>query len=80
LTYPALAAGAHTFTVTATDPAGNVDPNPAAYAWTVVPPAGSSALSMTGGGCSSGGGAELGALFALLAVASALRRRASAEE
>ncbi len=78
LTYPALAAGAHTFTVTATDPAGNVDPNPAAYAWTVVPPAGSSALSMTGGGCSSGGGAELGALFALLAVASALRRRASA--
>jgi hypothetical protein len=37
-------------------------------------------VTMAGGGCSSGGGPELGALFALLAVASALRRRAAGEK
>ena len=72
-TYPAVAAGKHIFTVTATDRAGNADPNPAVYTWTLVPL--SSALAMTGGGCSSGGGAEFGASFALLAAAWARRRR-----
>jgi hypothetical protein len=33
-----LAVGAHTFAVRATDPAGNVDPTPASYAWTVEAP------------------------------------------
>ena len=72
ITYPALGAGKHVFTVTATDPAGNVDPTPAVYTWTLVPL--SSVLALTGGGCSSGGGAELPALLALLALI-AVRRR-----
>jgi hypothetical protein len=33
--YGALAQGAHTFRVRAKDPAGNVDPTPASYTWTV---------------------------------------------
>ena len=73
ITYPAVGAGKHIFTVTATDPAGNVDPTPAVYTWTLVPL--SSVLALTGGGCSSGGAAELPAVFALLALA-AVRRRA----
>jgi hypothetical protein len=32
-----LSVGAHTFSVFATDPAGNADPTPAAYQWTVTP-------------------------------------------
>jgi CSLREA domain-containing protein len=36
--YSALADGAHTFRVRATDPAGNVDPDPAIYGWTVEEP------------------------------------------
>ncbi len=31
-----LAAGTHTFEARAVDPAGNVDPTPAAHAWTVT--------------------------------------------
>src|SRR5207302_10206833 len=34
-TYTGLANGAHTFSVKAIDPAGNVDPTPAAASWTV---------------------------------------------
>ena len=34
-TYTSLAAGAHTFTARATDPAGNPDPTPASRTWTV---------------------------------------------
>jgi large repetitive protein len=34
-TYTGLADGAHTFTVAAVDPAGNVDPTPASSSWTV---------------------------------------------
>ncbi|HTT95140.1 MAG TPA: PKD domain-containing protein [Solirubrobacterales bacterium] len=37
--YPALAEGPHTFTVTATDAAGNVDPTPAVAEFVVDPPA-----------------------------------------
>jgi predicted outer membrane repeat protein len=33
--YTGLPAGAHTFSVRATDPAGNVDPTPATYTWTI---------------------------------------------
>ena len=35
VTYPGLAAGPHTFTVTAADPAGNADATPASFAWVV---------------------------------------------
>jgi hypothetical protein len=39
-TYPSVSDGSHTFVVTATDAAGNVDPNPPTYTWTIdlVPP------------------------------------------
>lgn len=74
VTYPSVSPGKHLFTVTATDPAGNVDPNPASYTWTFVPL--SSVLALTGGGCSSGGGAELPAGLALLAIAALRRRKA----
>ncbi|MFO0753327.1 MAG: choice-of-anchor Q domain-containing protein [Thermodesulfovibrionales bacterium] len=33
--YMGLAEGSHTFSVRATDPAGNVDPTPATYTWTI---------------------------------------------
>ncbi len=36
--YPTLAPGSHTFTVAATDPAGNVDPSPATQTWTIALP------------------------------------------
>jgi hypothetical protein len=36
ITYTGLGLGAHTFMVRAVDPAGNVDPTPAAFAWTIV--------------------------------------------
>ena len=34
-TYKSIAGGAHRFAVRAVDPAGNVDPSPAVYSWTV---------------------------------------------
>jgi hypothetical protein len=34
-TYGSLSAGSHTFQVRATDPAGNTDPTPATYTWTI---------------------------------------------
>jgi hypothetical protein len=34
--YPGLAPGAHTFRVRATDPAGNIDPTPAEFDWTIT--------------------------------------------
>ncbi|MFP2913772.1 hypothetical protein ACLESD_54085, partial [Pyxidicoccus sp. 3LFB2] len=35
VTFPGLAQGSHTLNVRARDPAGNVDPTPATYTWTV---------------------------------------------
>ena len=74
--YPAVSAGAHTFTVTAIDPAGNRDPTPASYSWTYVPL--QNALAITGGGCSTGGGATLPAALALLLLVAVRRRRPGA--
>ena len=34
-TYPGLVAGSHSFRVRATDPAGNTDPTPALFSWTI---------------------------------------------
>jgi hypothetical protein len=36
--YNVLSEGSHTFSARAKDPAGNVDPTPASYLWTVTPP------------------------------------------
>jgi hypothetical protein len=36
--YSELADGGHTFRVRASDRAGNVDPEPATFTWTVAPP------------------------------------------
>lgn len=38
ITYTGLGLGAHTFDVRAIDLQGNVDPTPASYTWTIVPP------------------------------------------
>jgi hypothetical protein len=38
-TYSGLGVGAHSFSVRATDAAGNTDPTPAAWSWQVLPPA-----------------------------------------
>ena len=47
--YSGLGEGAHTFSVRATDPSGNVDPSPAAQSWTVEaaspPPGGSNCFA-----------------------------------
>jgi hypothetical protein len=69
-TYSGLADGNHTFDVRATDSAGNVDPTPATYAWTVdttapvtsigptVPPANTSSSSATFDVASNEGGSS----------------------
>jgi hypothetical protein len=48
--YSALPPGPHTFSVRATDPAGNTDPSPAPWSWTVLdPPSTTSDLSAAPG-------------------------------
>src|SRR5207248_3499832 len=37
-TYPSVPGGRHTFTVKATDPAGNEDSSPATVSWTIAAP------------------------------------------
>lgn len=54
-----LPAGSHAFAVTAIDPAGNADPTPASWAWTIVapfqpPPAGGSEVDTDGDGVVDG--------------------------
>jgi len=59
--------GEHTLRVRAVDPAGNVDPTPAEYSWTVV----NDTRTFAGGGCTAMPGPSLVSLLALIA----LRRR-----
>lgn len=67
-----LASGSHTFSVRATDLAGNTDPAPPTYTWMLnVPPA-------SGGGGGGGGGCGLTGLEGLLIVLSLRVRRAAA--
>jgi Ca2+-binding RTX toxin-like protein len=56
ISYAGLAPGAHIFRVRAVDAAGNVDPTPATYSWTIAsaPPP----VSGGGGGGGSGGGGD----------------------
>ncbi|MFO0694317.1 MAG: hypothetical protein U0230_12225 [Polyangiales bacterium] len=69
LTYVGLADGSHTFAVEAVDPAGNIDPTPASYTWTVdtlppdttltsVPPLVGSSPAVSFGFTSNDGGAS----------------------
>jgi hypothetical protein len=51
--YTGLAHGEHEFRVRAIDRAGNVDPTPATYRWTIAPPDCSDALGTTPGGPSA---------------------------
>jgi uncharacterized protein (TIGR03382 family) len=66
-----LALGSHTFRVRATDRAGNVDPSPAAYEWTILSDSG-----FQGGGCSttSPGAPALSVLLLALALIGARKR------
>jgi cysteine-rich repeat protein len=66
--YSLLALGAHTLRVRAVDAAGNTDPSPAEYTWTVRPP------HLSGGGCSSAPGPAL--WLAVLGLAALGRLRA----
>lgn len=65
--YSELASGPHTFSVAATDPAGNTDPTPATASWTVdVPDTTPPTVSLT----SPADGASVGGLVAITATAS----------
>jgi hypothetical protein len=75
-TFTDLPDGEHTFRVRARDPAGNVDPTPASYTWTVG--SGGVAFLGDGLGCLASGGNVSWVLMALGVLATRPRRRLSA--
>jgi large repetitive protein len=72
--FPDLAIGPHTVVVRATDKAGNVDPTPASYTWNRNDPNPPHERAYAGGGCNCST-VDPSALFALVGVLVALRRR-----
>jgi cysteine-rich repeat protein len=66
--------GQHTLRVRAVDAAGNVDPTPAEYTWTVEAPVEEDNRTFAGGGCSAAPASGWLALLALLGVRRRSRR------
>jgi hypothetical protein len=58
--YSSLAAGSHTFSVRATDPAGNVDPAPPSQSWTITAGGGGGGTGGGTGGSTGGTGSGSG--------------------
>lgn len=67
--YSVLAAGSHTFSVAAVDPAGNQDQTPATWTWTVAAPSGDPVLALAGDqhACEGPGASQTAGLLGTLA-------------